>query len=71
VNLERRCRLRGGIQQRARVVAAYAISGLFDLEPLVGTSINNALHLDGASKSRAFILWRAVDVLISLVTRER
>ena len=28
------------------VVAAYAISGLFDLGPLVETSINNALHLD-------------------------
>ena len=31
------------------IVAAYAISGLFDLVPLVGTSINNALHLDVAS----------------------
>jgi arylformamidase len=29
--------------------AAYAISGLFDLVPLVGTTINNALHLDAAS----------------------
>src|ERR1700687_6327193 len=28
------------------VVAAYAISGLFDLGPLVETSVNNALHLD-------------------------
>jgi arylformamidase len=28
------------------IVAAYAISGLFDLVPLVGTSINKALHLD-------------------------
>jgi arylformamidase len=28
------------------ILAAYAISGLFDLVPLVKTSINNALHLD-------------------------
>jgi len=28
------------------VIAAYAISGLFDLGPLVETSINRALHLD-------------------------
>ncbi len=28
------------------VIAAYAISGLFDLGPLVETSINHALHLD-------------------------
>lgn len=31
------------------VSAAYAISGLFDLEPLVSTSINKALGLDPAS----------------------
>jgi arylformamidase len=31
------------------VAAAYAISGLFDLAPLVATSINNALHLDQAT----------------------
>jgi len=31
------------------VTAAYAISGLFDLRPLVGTSINTALKLDDAS----------------------
>jgi arylformamidase len=31
------------------VIAAYAISGLFDLVPLVETSINNALRLDAAS----------------------
>src|SRR5438067_1812063 len=35
------------------VVAAYAISGLFDLGPLVGTSINNALGLDAASARAA------------------
>jgi arylformamidase len=29
--------------------AAYAISGLFDLEPLVETTVNNALHLDAAT----------------------
>ena len=31
------------------VIAAYAISGLFDLGPLVETSINNALGLDHAA----------------------
>ena len=31
------------------VTAAYAISGLFDLRPLVSTSINTALKLDDAS----------------------
>jgi arylformamidase len=31
------------------IVGAYAISGLFDLAPLVPTSINNALHLNGTT----------------------
>lgn len=31
------------------IVGAYAISGLFDLGPLVSTSINNALHLNDVS----------------------
>jgi arylformamidase len=31
------------------VTAAYAISGLFDLRPLVSTSVNNAMKLDDAS----------------------
>jgi arylformamidase len=35
------------------VKAAYAISGLFDLGPLVKTSINNALGLDEAAAGRA------------------
>jgi arylformamidase len=35
------------------VVAAYAISGLFDLVPLVGTSINEALGLDQRAASAA------------------
>jgi arylformamidase len=35
------------------VSAAYAISGLFDLEPLVGTSVNAALRLDAASARAA------------------
>ena len=34
---------------RDLVVAAYAISGLFDLGPLVETSINTALRLDAAA----------------------
>jgi len=42
------------------VAAAYAISGLFDLRQLVGTSINNALHLDQTSARAASpLLWRA------------
>ncbi len=35
------------------VRAAYAISGLFDLAPLIGTSINQALRLDAASARAA------------------
>jgi arylformamidase len=41
------------------VVAAYAISGLFDLVPLVETSINNALGLDQATaKAASPLLWK-------------
>jgi arylformamidase len=40
------------------VSAAYAISGLFDLPPLVGTSINKALGMDEASaKAASPLLW--------------
>jgi arylformamidase len=43
---------------RDLVTAAYAISGLFDLVPLVGTSINKALRLDDASaKAASPLLW--------------
>src|SRR5262249_37168946 len=41
------------------VSAAYAISGLFDLPPLVGTSINKALQLDEASPQAASPLFSA------------
>jgi arylformamidase len=42
------------------VIAAYAISGLFDLLPLVGTSINNALGLDNATaRSASPLFWQA------------
>jgi arylformamidase len=42
------------------VVAAYAISGLFDLRPLVETSINNALRLDDAAAWAASpLFWNA------------
>jgi arylformamidase len=44
---------------RDLVSAAYAISGLFDLEPLVGTSVNKALGLDGASAHAASPLFWA------------
>jgi arylformamidase len=45
---------------RDLVVAAYAISGLFDLVPLVDTSINNALRLDPASARAASpLFWNA------------
>jgi len=38
---------------RDLVTAAYAISGLFDFGPLVGTSINNALRLDSETARAA------------------
>jgi arylformamidase len=42
------------------VVAAYAISGLFDLGPLVETSINKALRLDAATARAASpLFWKA------------
>jgi arylformamidase len=43
-----------------RVVnAAYSISGLFDLEPLVETSINKALRLDAtAAKATSPLFWQ-------------
>src|SRR4051812_8832923 len=42
------------------VKAAYTISGLFDLGPLVGTSVNNALGLDEAAARRASpLFWPA------------
>lgn len=42
------------------VVAAYAISGLFDLGPLVKTSINNALQLDeGTAQAVSPLFWNA------------
>jgi arylformamidase len=41
------------------VTAAYGISGLFDLPPLVKTSINNALKLDDASaKAVSPLFWK-------------
>jgi arylformamidase len=40
------------------VVAAYCISGVFDLGPLIETSINNALHLDLATaKAASPLFW--------------
>jgi arylformamidase len=42
------------------VTAAYAISGLFDLGPLVPTSINNALRLDPVTaKAASPLFWKA------------
>jgi arylformamidase len=42
------------------VIAAYTISGLFDLGPLVGTSINKALGLDQTTaKAASPLLWPA------------
>jgi arylformamidase len=41
------------------VIAAYAISGLFDLVPLVQTSINKALRLDeAAAKAASPLFWK-------------
>jgi arylformamidase len=42
------------------VRAAYSISGLFDLGPLVKTSVNNAMRLDQASAKAASPLFWAV-----------
>ncbi|MBR0695007.1 alpha/beta hydrolase [Bradyrhizobium lablabi] len=40
------------------VIAAYAISGLFELEPLVSTSINKALGLDrAAARTASPLFW--------------
>ena len=48
----------GALPERL-VTAAYAISGLFDLGPLVKTSINNALKLDEASaKAASPLFWK-------------
>jgi arylformamidase len=42
------------------VVAAYAISGLFDLGPLIGTSINRAMGLDAeAARAASPLFWHA------------
>jgi arylformamidase len=42
------------------VTAAYAISGLFDLGPLVDTSINKALRLDqAAARAASPLFWNA------------
>ena len=42
------------------VIAAYAISGLFDLRPLIGTSINKAMGLDQeAARAASPLFWQA------------
>jgi arylformamidase len=42
------------------IIAAYTISGLFDLEPLVDTSINKALRLDhAAARAASPLFWKA------------
>jgi arylformamidase len=42
------------------VIAAYTISGLFDLGPLVATSINNAMRLDApAARAASPLFWPA------------
>ena len=41
----------------ALVTAVYSISGVFDLEPLISTSINNPLQLDAASARAASPLY--------------
>jgi arylformamidase len=42
------------------VIAAYAISGLFDLRPLAETSINHALHLDHTTtRAVSPLFWNA------------
>jgi arylformamidase len=51
---------------RDLVVAAFSISGLFDLGPLVQTSINNALHLDQVTARAASPLFWKVPLRGSL-----
>jgi arylformamidase len=42
------------------VIAAYAISGLFDLLPLIGTTLNKALGLDQESaRAVSPLFWKA------------
>lgn len=42
------------------VIGAYAISGLFDLPPLVPTSVNNALHMtDDSARAASPLFWPA------------
>jgi arylformamidase len=42
------------------VIAAYAISGLFDLGPLIETSINNAMRLDPiTARAASPLFWKA------------
>ena len=42
------------------VIAAYAISGLFDLGPLIGTSINKAMGLDQeTARAASPLFWQA------------
>ena len=42
------------------VISAYAISGLFDLGPLVGTSINKAMGLnDATARAASPLFWKA------------
>ena len=42
------------------VIAAYAISGLFDLEPLIATSINKAMGLDqAAARASSPLFWQS------------
>jgi arylformamidase len=49
------------------VIAAYAISGLFDLGPLLGTSINKAMGLDQeTARAVSPLFWRAPVVPLSL-----
>jgi arylformamidase len=48
------------------VRAAYSISGLFDLGPLIETSINKALHLDSATARAASPLFRKMPARGSL-----
>ena len=52
-------RLLDGALPKELVIAAYAISGLFDLVPLVDTSINKALQLDpAAAKAASPLFWK-------------
>jgi arylformamidase len=62
--------LAAAVVQRVDVAGAVLLSGVFDLEPLVGTYINEALGLDGdAARALSPIRWLTPGIVDSLNER--